>query len=50
MGKHFIAKANYDFRGLEDVEFAALDMRIKKDIGNLALSMGVAGRSHPAYL
>ena len=50
MGKHFIAKANYDFRGLEDVEFAALDMRFKKDLGNLALSLGVAGRSHPAYL
>ena len=50
MGKYFIAKANYDFRGLEDVEFAGLDFRAKKDFGNLALSMGVAGRSHPAYL
>ena len=50
MGKHFIGKANYDYRGLEDVEFAAVDMRYKKDLGNLALSLGVAGRSHPAYL
>ena len=50
MGKHFVAKANYDLRGLEDVEFAGLDMRFKKDLGNLALSMGVAGRMHPAYL
>ena len=50
MGDKFIAKANYDSRGLEDVEFAGLDMRFKKDFGNLALSMGVAGRSHPAYL
>ena len=50
MGKHFVAKANYDLRGLEDVEFAGLDMRFKKDIGNLALSLGVAGRMHPAYL
>ena len=50
MGDNFIAKANYDYRGLEDVEFAAIDMRLKKDFGNLALSMGVAGRSHPAYL
>ena len=50
MGEKFIAKANYDYRGLEDVEFAALDMRYKKNLGNLALSLGVAGRSHPAYL
>ena len=50
MGEHFIGKANYDYRGLEDVEFAAVDMRYKKDLGNLALSLGVAGRSHPAYL
>ena len=50
MGDNFIAKANYDYRGLEDVEFAAIDLRLKKDFGNLALSMGVAGRSHPAYL
>ena len=50
MGKSFLVKANYDSRGLEDVEFAALDMRYKKDIGNLALSLGVAGRMHPAYL
>tara|TARA_R100001143_G_C3360463_1_gene135147 strand:+ start:8557 stop:9648 length:1092 start_codon:yes stop_codon:yes gene_type:complete len=50
MGKNFLVKANYDSRGLEDVEFAALDMRYKKDIGNLALSLGVAGRMHPAYL
>ena len=50
LGEHFLAKLNYDSRGLEDVEFAALDMRFKKDFGNLALSMGVAGRSHPAYL
>ncbi len=50
MGKNFLVKANYDSRGLEDVEFAALDMRYKKNIGNLALSLGVAGRMHPAYL
>ena len=50
MGKNFLVKANYDSRGLEDVEFAALDMRYKKDVGNLALSLGVAGRSHPTYL
>ena len=50
MGKNFLVKANYDSRGLEDVEFAALDMRYKKDVGNLALSLGVAGRMHPAYL
>jgi len=50
MGDNFIAKANYDYRGLEDVEFGAIDMRYKKNLGNLALSIGVAGRSHPAYL
>ena len=50
MGDHFIGKANYDYRELEDVEFAAVDMRYKKDFGSLALSLGVAGRSHPAYL
>jgi hypothetical protein len=46
----FIFKANYDYRGLEDLEFAGLDMRYRKNLGNLDLSIGVAGRSHPAYL
>ena len=50
LGNNFLIKANYDYRGLEDLEFAGLDMRYKKNFGNLALSMGVAGRSHPAYL
>jgi len=50
LGKHFLIKANYDYRGLEDLEFAGLDIRYKKNLGNLALSLGVAGRSHPAYL
>jgi len=50
LGNNFLLKANYDSRGLEGVEFAALDMRYKKNLGNLALSLGVAGRSHPAYL
>ena len=50
LGTNFLVKANYDYRGLEDLEFAGLDMRYKKDFGNLALSLGIAGRSHPAYL
>ena len=50
LGERFLVKANYDYRGYEDLEFAALDMRYKKNFGNLALSLGVAGRSHPAYL
>ena len=50
MGNSFLVKANYDYRGYEDLEFAGLDMRYKKNFGNLALSLGVAGRSHPAYL
>ena len=50
LGKNFLIKGNYDYRGYEDLEFAGLDMRYKKNFGNLALSMGVAGRSHPTYL
>ena len=50
LGKNFLIKGNYDYRGFEDLEFAGLDMRYKKNFGNLALSMGVAGRSHPTYL
>ena len=50
LGEKFLVKANYDYRGYEDLEFAALDMRYKKNFGNLALSLGVAGRSHPTYL
>jgi len=50
LGNNFLIKANYDYRGYEDLEFAGLDMRYKKNFGNLALSMGVAGRSHPTYL
>ena len=46
----FIIKGNYDYRGLEDLEFAGIDMRYRKNLGNLDLSIGVAGRSHPAYL
>ena len=46
----FIFKANYDAMGLEDLEFAAIDMRYRKNLGNLDLSMGIAARSHPAYL
>ena len=37
LGKHFLVKANYDSRGLEDIEFAGLDFRFKKDFGNVAL-------------
>jgi len=50
LGERFLVKANYDYRGYEDLEFAALDMRYKKNFGNLALSLGIAGRSHPTYL
>ena len=50
LGDKFLIKANYDYRGLEDLEFAALDMRYRKQFGNFSLSTGVAGRSHPAYL
>ena len=46
----FIFKANYDAKGLEDLEFAAVDMRYRKNLGNLDLSIGIAGRLHPAYL
>ena len=50
LGKSFLVKGNYHYRGMEDLEFAGIDFRYKKDLGNFALSMGVAGRSHPAYL
>jgi len=50
LGNNFLIKANYDYRGLEDLEFAGLDMRYRKQFGNFSLSTGVAGRSHPAYL
>jgi len=47
---NFIVKGSYDYRGLEDLEFAGVDFRYRKNLGNLDLSIGVAGRSHPAYL
>ena len=47
---NFIVKGSYDYRGLEDLEFAGIDFRYRKNLGNLDLSIGVAGRSHPAYL
>jgi len=50
LGDKFIIKTNYDYRGLEDLEFAAIDMRYRLHLGSLDLSLGVAGRSHPAYL
>ena len=50
LGDNFILKSNYDYRGLEDLEFAGVDMRYRKNLGNLDLSIGIAGRSHPAYL
>ena len=50
LGDKFIVKANYDYRGLEDLEFAGIDMRYRLNLGALDLSLGVAGRSHPAYL
>ena len=46
----FIFKANYDAMGLEDLEFAAVDMRYRINKGNWDFSAGLAGRSHPAYL
>ena len=50
LGTNFLIKGNYDYRGYEDLEFGALDVRYKKNLGNLALSLGVAGRIHPTYL
>ena len=47
---NFIAKASYDYRGLEDLEFGSLDMRYRINKNNIDFSVGVAGRSHPAYL
>ena len=47
---NFIVKGSYDYRGLEDLEFAGIDFRYRKNLGNLDLSVGIAGRSHPAYL
>jgi len=46
----FIFKGSYDYRGLEDLEFAAVDMRYRINKGNWDFSAGVAARSHPAYL
>ena len=50
LGDKFILKSNYDYRGLEDLEFAGIDMRYRLNKGNWDFSLGVAGRSHPAYL
>ena len=47
LGDKFILKVNYDYRGLEDLEFAGIDMRYRLNLGALDLSLGVAGRSHP---
>ena len=46
----FMFKANYDAMGLEDLEFAAVDMRYRLNKGNWDYSVGIAARSHPAYL
>jgi len=50
LAPNFIVKGSYDYRGLEDLEFAGVDFRYRKNLGNFDLSVGVAGRSHPAYL
>jgi len=50
LAPNFIVKGSYDYRGLEDLEFAGIDFRYRKNLGNLDLSVGIAGRSHPAYL
>jgi hypothetical protein len=47
---NFIVKASYDYRGLQDLEAGSLDLRYRINKGNWDFSLGVAGRSHPAYL
>ena len=48
-GNWFVAKAGYTQIGLEDVEYAHADLRLKKVVKNLDVSVGFKHRQHPVY-
>ena len=49
VGEWFMIKGGYTELGLEDVQYAQGDLRIKKSIGGLNVSAGVKHRQHPVY-
>ena len=49
VGEWFIAKGGYTELGLEDVQYAQGDLRVKKSIGGFNASVGVKHRQHPVY-
>jgi len=49
VGKWFMIKGGYTELGLEDVQYVQGDLRVKKSIGGLNISVGVKHRQHPVY-
>jgi len=48
-GNWFVAKGGFTQIGLEDVEYAHADLRLKKNISGIDLSFGFKHRQHPVY-
>ena len=49
VGEWFMVKGGYTELGLEDVQYAQGDLRVKKSIGGFNVSVGVKHRQHPVY-
>ena len=49
ISNYFTTKAAYVNDGLIDLKYTQGEMRLRKNIGNLDLTIGVAHRSHPVY-
>jgi len=49
ISNHFTTKAAYVNDGLIDLKYTQGEIRLRKNIGNLDLTIGVAHRSHPVY-
>jgi len=45
----FVAKAGYTQLDLEDVQYSHFDVRLKKDILDFTISVGLKHRQHPVY-
>jgi len=49
VGDWYMVKGGYTELGLEDVQYAQGDVRIKKTVGGLNMSLGFKHRQHPVY-
>jgi len=49
ISNNYTAKASYVNDGLIDLKYTLSELRLRKNFGNLDLTVGVAHRSHPVY-